>query len=595
MLRRLLPLTTGLCVVTGLMACVPPGVSSVRSAGSGESGSSFPGSRMPGPTSGPSTSPSNSPEPAGDMPSLPGAGPILAGILSVPALDLISNNSGNLTYTGGGVFFRIQNLASNPSAGARLSLVDAGGTALSDEHPVTDAGGRFAFRSAATSSEAVFVAADFQGNGKDFTFQALVPSLTTTATVDVDVASTLVAAKMQAEFTRGSIPRRGLDPATLRTLVQSVRSRLIPAQVPFMARNSRDLVPALEQLIADQADLADAAAAVASPLKQVMKGWRVGPRATQTALIQAGVVTTMEPPQYAVDSSGNLLVSRSGPPGVTVNRVSPTGQVTGVGTAPLMPPHSCFVSAGGEVLVTGIDVATRRYRVARLGASTEVLPGYLFELPSTPGATISAPNLDLAMDGSGNLFAAFTLDHVIVKLASGSSEPTVIAGVRGERGYRDGTGSEARFSSPRGLARGADGAIYVADHDNSCIRRVEASGKVTTVAGKPGETDPRYGRASFARFGTPDSVAMGADGTIYVLDTGARRVSRISPDGSVFLVAGSGREGNQDGVGPEASFVTPLRLRIDGSGRLYVLDRSSSPLAGSPTPPQPVIRSMVQE
>ena len=593
MIRRLVPLSAGLCLLSGLAACVPPGVNPAASLARADQGTSFPGSRVTGPATTPSASPTTPNRDATPDASLPGAAPILSGVLTVPALELISNNTATLTYTGGGVFFRIQTLAANPSAGARLSLVDASGKTLSDERPLTDAEGRFAFRSAATSSEAVFVTADFAGNGKDFTFKALVPSLTAIASVDVDVASTLVAEKMQASFTRGSIARRGLDPARFRTLVQSVRNRLIPAQVPFMARNSRDLVPALEQLILDQADVASAALAVASPLGEAQQIWRVALRASQTGLIQAGALTSPEPLLYAVDREGNLVVSRSAPGGVIVSTVNPQGQVLASGSVPLGGPHSCFVGAGGEVLVTGMDVATRRYRVAQVGANTRVLPGYLFELPAS--GSISAPNLDLAMDGSGNIFAAFTTDHVVVKLASDSLEPEVIAGKRGERGYRDGSGSEARFASPRGVARGPDGAIYVADHDNSCIRRIDQNGQVTTVAGKPGEMDPRYGRASFARFGTPDSVAIGSDGTIYVLDTGGRRVSRISPDGSVFLVAGSGLPGYLNGIGAQASFTTPMRIRIDASDRLFVLDRTENGLYGAPMPPQFVIRMMAPD
>jgi DNA-binding beta-propeller fold protein YncE len=362
-----------------------------------------------------------------------------------------------------------------------------------------------------------------------------------------------------------------------------------------MARTSRDLVPSLEQLLLDQADLASAAVAVAPPLKQVLKGWRVTPRARQTDLQAIGAVTIGEPPRYAVDREGNLVLARLEAARLAVSKISPQGQMTDIGTAPLMPPYSCFVGAGGEVLVTGIDPTTRRYRVAQVGATVKLLPGYLFELPATPGATISTPNLDLDMDGAGHIYAAFSLDHVIVKLASNSPVPTVIAGAPGEKGYRDGPGSEARFSRPLGLARGADGAIYVADHDNSCIRRIDASGNVTTVAGKPGETDPRFGRASFARFGTPDSIAVGPDGTIYVLDTGGRRVSRISPDGSAFLVAGSGRQALEDGVGPEASFIRPMRLRIDATGRLYVVDVTSATAGGGSTPQQFLLRTMAPD
>jgi sugar lactone lactonase YvrE len=95
-----------------------------------------------------------------------------------------------------------------------------------------------------------------------------------------------------------------------------------------------------------------------------------------------------------------------------------------------------------------------------------------------------------------------------------------------QAGYADGPATTAMFSSPEGLAMGPDGSIYVADMGNGMIRRISPAGIVSTVAGiGNGYTD---GPASSARFDNPIGVAVSSDGTIYVQELG-QRVRKIAP------------------------------------------------------------------
>src|SRR5689334_8095985 len=111
---------------------------------------------------------------------------------------------------------------------------------------------------------------------------------------------------------------------------------------------------------------------------------------------------------------------------------------------------------------------------------------------------------------------------------------TTLAG--GSEGFADGTGAQASFNTPSGIAIDADGNLYVADTGNNRIRKVTPQGVVTTVAGD-GTAGYVDGQAAQARFNGPIGVAVGGDGNIYVADTYNDRIRRISPEGQVTTIA----------------------------------------------------------
>jgi hypothetical protein len=146
----------------------------------------------------------------------------------------------------------------------------------------------------------------------------------------------------------------------------------------------------------------------------------------------------------------------------------------------------------------------------------------------------------------------------------------VLAG-DGTSGMRDGSRETARFSDPFGVAVGPDGTVYVADAGNAQrIRRISPAGEVTTLAGgMRGFTD---GRGSEARFDTPSALAIDPQGVLYVADTGNNAIRRITADGTVTTIAGSGEAGYRDGPARDALFNGPIGLALDGAGRLLVAD-----------------------
>ena len=130
----------------------------------------------------------------------------------------------------------------------------------------------------------------------------------------------------------------------------------------------------------------------------------------------------------------------------------------------------------------------------------------------------------------------------------------------------------AEFSDPFAVAASADGRLYVADGgDANLVRRIEADGTVVTLAGGSGE-GWRDGRRGLAAFHTPSGLALAADGSLFVADTGTHVVRRISPDGVVTTVAGNGSPGYGDGAGTSAAFDGPMGLALAPDGRLFVAD-----------------------
>lgn len=138
-------------------------------------------------------------------------------------------------------------------------------------------------------------------------------------------------------------------------------------------------------------------------------------------------------------------------------------------------------------------------------------------------------------------------------------------------GYLDGTGSAAAFNTPEQMAIGPDGNLYVADARNNRIRMVTPSGVVTTVAGN-GTAGHVDGPALSAEFDFPEGLAFDAAGDLYVADTGNNMIREITPGGVVSTVAGQPTAGYQDGVGTSARFQYPRGVATDAAGNLYVAD-----------------------
>ncbi|TYB79952.1 hypothetical protein ES674_08525 [Bizionia myxarmorum] len=180
-------------------------------------------------------------------------------------------------------------------------------------------------------------------------------------------------------------------------------------------------------------------------------------------------------------------------------------------------------------------------------------------------AQFNAPE-GIAIDSQGNLYIADRDNNKIRKITPNGAVTTLAGNTAG---YADGTGADAQFYGPTGITVDNQDNLYVADNRNNKIRKVTQNGMVSTVAGSnPGDTD---GTGTNAQFYGPQEITADSQGNLYIADSGNHKIRKINSSGEVTTIAGS-IEGNADGTGIDAQFYIPIGITLDSQGNLYIAD-----------------------
>ncbi|EHQ27931.1 NHL repeat-containing protein [Mucilaginibacter paludis] len=176
----------------------------------------------------------------------------------------------------------------------------------------------------------------------------------------------------------------------------------------------------------------------------------------------------------------------------------------------------------------------------------------------------------ICTDAQGNMYVADSYNNVIRKITA-AGVTTTYAGT-GTLGYLDGPAATAQFYAPKGVAADAQGNIYVADMGNNMIRKISAAGVVTTLAGK-GSAGYADGTGADAVFKSPAGLAVDASGNIYVADQGTNTIRKVTSAGVVTTLAGAAASGQVDATtNTDARFSSPSGVTVDASGNVYVAD-----------------------
>jgi sugar lactone lactonase YvrE len=245
-------------------------------------------------------------------------------------------------------------------------------------------------------------------------------------------------------------------------------------------------------------------------------------------------------------------------------------------------------NANGEIFYIANN---RLYKLGLTGQSSADLSGDPLVAEAVLGAR------DLLFDPEGNLYISNAYKSAIYKMS-----PThAIIRVAGseEEGYSGdgGPATQAQLDQPEGIALGLDGSLYIADTENHRIREVSPGGIISTLAGNPlyqaGGFSGDGGPATQAHLYYPTGIAVEGQGVVYVADSFNQRVRKITPDGMISTLAGTGEQtlaggglydpeyigfiGNgkfsgDNGPARLAALNQPNDLALDSSGNLYVSD-----------------------
>jgi sugar lactone lactonase YvrE len=307
------------------------------------------------------------------------------------------------------------------------------------------------------------------------------------------------------------------------------------------------------------------------------------------------------PQQLAADAAGNVYVADRD--NHAIRKITPAGMVStvagsavsmgardGKGTqARFFMPSGIAVDESGRLFVAD----TRNYTIRKISPSGVVstLAGRAEQSGSVDGSAAAArftyPK-SIAVDAADNLYVADYFSHTIRKISAGG-KVTTFAGQAGAMGTADGTGHAARFAYPDAVAIGPGGDLYVADGHSYTIRKISATGVVTTLAGYADQSGIEDGKGSAARFNGLTALATDRRGLLYATDFAfvpgssalsdvipgpSATIRQIGPEGMVRTLAGQASEASssQDGVGAEARFRSPSGIVAERSGTIYVVD-----------------------
>jgi len=226
-----------------------------------------------------------------------------------------------------------------------------------------------------------------------------------------------------------------------------------------------------------------------------------------------------------------------------VRVVLPNGQVgrlPGIVTNFGFVPTSVAVDEAGTTVYMTEGCTITKLSASGFAAVTPAMLNFLCDYVDGPPtvAKFKTPN-GIARAASGDLFIADTGNQV-VRHVTPALDTTTIAGGPGQAGFANGTGGAARFNAPEGIAVDEAGVLYVADTQNHVIRKITPLGVVSTLAGTPGQRGFVDANAGAAKFDSPHSLAVDALGNnVYVADSGNRAIRRISASGDVTTIAGT--------------------------------------------------------
>lgn len=271
----------------------------------------------------------------------------------------------------------------------------------------------------------------------------------------------------------------------------------------------------------------------------------------------SGIITTM---------AGNGTNGYSGNGGAATN-----ASLSGPGRVAIDAQGNLFISDAGNNVIRKMDTNGIITTVAGGGSGGDG--------GAATNASLNSP-AGVAVDGKGNLFIADKLDERIRKVDA-NGIITTVAGNGSWNGTHQsyvGPATSASLDWPGGVAVDGNGNLFIADDNDSVVRKVDTNGIITTVAGcfasgYSGDGGP----ATNARLYTPSSVAVDDKGNLFISDVLDECIRRVDTNGIITTVAGNAAGGFSGDGGPATNALlnsgwTSLDVAVDGAGNLFIVD-----------------------
>lgn len=246
-------------------------------------------------------------------------------------------------------------------------------------------------------------------------------------------------------------------------------------------------------------------------------------------------------------------------------------------TASLAGPAGVAVDSSGNIYIA--TYADNRIRVVNSKGTITTYAGnsgYGFSGDGGPAlsAQISAPR-GIGLDSSGNLYLADRWNNRIRKI-SGGNISTIVGNGQSNFGGDGGLATAAQLSYPAGVAVDQTGNVYISDLLNNRVRMVTPTGTISTVAGNglPGFGGDG-GAATSAELNQPAGLAVDSSGNLYIADSNNSAIRKVTQQGIISTVAGTGGvEGyaGDGGAATKAALMAPLGVAVDASANIYIAD-----------------------